>query len=275
MEIKRDPHHQIDYGRRSAIRKISVGVGALTAISVLPEQWTRPIIEQIVLPAHAAPSGIVLNDPCELTLTAGDQASTSVTVRVRGQITPAVAGLGARVTATASGGSSQSAQVNSQTNSQGAFEATVTVNGGPGITAVAILSSIDGASGQARCSVNVPPGGAATTTTVSPQTTAGVTTTTTTTTTTTAAPCNASAGEYSDADGVTFTWPGGGGPTQLGPGVAPPGCTLDGNPTGVFAGSAAEATGILGSSAIAISVSPSPPPGCGFYVDEWYMLVCM
>ncbi|MDK9706256.1 MAG: hypothetical protein OEL83_04320 [Desulforhopalus sp.] len=47
----------VDKGRRSAIRKIAVGVGVLAGVSILPEKWTRPIIGQITLPAHAQTSG--------------------------------------------------------------------------------------------------------------------------------------------------------------------------------------------------------------------------
>lgn len=49
----------IDTGRRKAMCKIAVGVGALAGLSVLPEQWTRPLIGRIVIPAHAATSGEV------------------------------------------------------------------------------------------------------------------------------------------------------------------------------------------------------------------------
>jgi hypothetical protein len=45
--------------RRQALSKIGLGVGVLAGISVLPEQWTKPIIGQIVLPAHAVCS------PCQ------------------------------------------------------------------------------------------------------------------------------------------------------------------------------------------------------------------
>jgi hypothetical protein len=48
----------LDAGRRSAMRKLAVGVGVLAGISVLPERWTRPIIGEIVLPAHAQTSGL-------------------------------------------------------------------------------------------------------------------------------------------------------------------------------------------------------------------------
>jgi hypothetical protein len=48
----------VDQERRSALRKIAVGVGVLAGIAVLPERWTSPIIGQITLPAHAQTSGI-------------------------------------------------------------------------------------------------------------------------------------------------------------------------------------------------------------------------
>jgi hypothetical protein len=65
METKRDILEMdtggggFDKGRRRAMRKIAVGVGALAGLSVLPEQWTRPLIGRIVIPAHAQTSGEV------------------------------------------------------------------------------------------------------------------------------------------------------------------------------------------------------------------------
>lgn len=44
--------------RRKAIKKIAVGVGVVTGYSVLPEKWTKPIVGQMVLPAHAETSGV-------------------------------------------------------------------------------------------------------------------------------------------------------------------------------------------------------------------------
>lgn len=65
METKNDVQEMdaggggFDQGRRRAMRKIAVGVGALAGLSVLPEQWTRPLIGRITIPAHAATSGEV------------------------------------------------------------------------------------------------------------------------------------------------------------------------------------------------------------------------
>ena len=43
--------------RRKAIKKIVAGVGFALGCSVLPEKWTKPVVGQIVLPAHAETSG--------------------------------------------------------------------------------------------------------------------------------------------------------------------------------------------------------------------------
>lgn len=59
--------------RRKAIKKISLGVGVLVGCSVLPEKWTRPIIGQIALPAHAVTSAPVL---AEVTAATGDYNTT-------------------------------------------------------------------------------------------------------------------------------------------------------------------------------------------------------
>ena len=43
--------------RRTVIRKLAVGTAALAGCSLLPEKWTRPILEFGALPAHATTSG--------------------------------------------------------------------------------------------------------------------------------------------------------------------------------------------------------------------------
>lgn len=155
-------------GRRTALRKLLVGVGALTAYQVLPTKWTKPIIDQIVLPAHAGTSGVSLNDPCSVSLTKGTRSSSSVTVRVDGFVTPPTANLATAIVATPAGAGSQ-VTVNTTTAADGTFGATITVPGGPGITAVGIVVMVTGADGSASCSVNVPK--------ASPTTTASTSTT--------------------------------------------------------------------------------------------------
>ncbi len=79
--------------RRKTIKKLVIGAGALAGYSMLPEQWTKPIIEQIILPAHAQTSGLTLIDPLTLTLLSGTQTSATVSVRVAGAVSPATQNL--------------------------------------------------------------------------------------------------------------------------------------------------------------------------------------
>lgn len=147
------PGYAID--RRSALRKIAIGTGVLTGLAVLPESWTRPIIQQIVLPAHAATSGSTLHDPCTVTLLSGDNASAEVTIAVNGFVTPPVGNLDATITATAVGGAGASTTAQTKTSADGTFSAILTIGGGPGITAVNVVTTVEGAAGAARCSVNM------------------------------------------------------------------------------------------------------------------------
>ncbi|MCI5132389.1 MAG: hypothetical protein D3904_12940 [Candidatus Electrothrix sp. EH2] len=80
--------------RRTAMKKIAVGVGALAGISALPDKWTAPIVEGIVLPAHARTSAhLVICPDLTLTLLDGTQSSEAVAVRVQGCVTPATGGV--------------------------------------------------------------------------------------------------------------------------------------------------------------------------------------
>ncbi|MCI5140058.1 MAG: hypothetical protein D3922_16995, partial [Candidatus Electrothrix sp. AR1] len=74
--------------RRKTIKKLVIGAGALAGYSLLPEKWTKPVVEQIILPAHAQTSGITLINPLTLTLLSGTQGSTIVFVRVSGAVVP-------------------------------------------------------------------------------------------------------------------------------------------------------------------------------------------
>lgn len=43
-----------DTTRRDVVRKITIMVGGAVTLVALPSQWTRPIVQSIVAPAHAA-----------------------------------------------------------------------------------------------------------------------------------------------------------------------------------------------------------------------------
>ncbi len=148
-----DPQNQ---GRRTALRKLLVGAGALTAYQMLPTKWTRPVIDQIVLPAHAGTSGISLNDPCDLAVTKGTTGSSSVTVRVDGLVTPPTANLPVAIVADPVGGNGPPVTVNTTTAADGTYGATITVNGGPGITSVNVVTTVTGVDGSASCTATVP-----------------------------------------------------------------------------------------------------------------------
>lgn len=147
--------YETDEGRRSALKKIAAGAGFLAGCAVLPERWTQPIIGQIVLPAHAGTSGSTLHDPCTVTVTAGDQGSTSVTVLVSGFVTPPTSNVPVHIVATATGGSGASVSADTATDADGNFSVSLAVGGGSGITAVSATTTATGATGSATCSVNV------------------------------------------------------------------------------------------------------------------------
>lgn len=42
--------------RRKILRTLVAGGGALTAAKITPEQWTKPVVEAVMLPSHAATS---------------------------------------------------------------------------------------------------------------------------------------------------------------------------------------------------------------------------
>lgn len=149
--------------RRTAMKKIAVGVGALATIGALPEKWTQPIVSQIVLPAHAGTSGSSLNDPCSVELLSGTQADSSVTIQVSGFVTPPSGGLTVIIVATPQPiGDAFKETATASTANDGTFLANITVYGGPGITSVSVSTSVAGAEGTATCSLNIP-GGSTTT----------------------------------------------------------------------------------------------------------------
>ena len=44
-------------GRRQLLKALAVGGGAVVVGNSLPESWMKPVIESVVLPAHAQASG--------------------------------------------------------------------------------------------------------------------------------------------------------------------------------------------------------------------------
>ncbi|PIE66277.1 MAG: hypothetical protein CSA26_01145 [Desulfobacterales bacterium] len=152
--LEHDPQNQ---GRRKAVKTIVGGVSAIAAYNLMPANWSKPLVEQVFLPAHAGTSGATLNDPCSVRVIRGNQSSQVVVVRVKGFITPATGNLPVRIVGTANlmGGGSSSKKVKTTTHSNGSFEANISLNG-PGVMSVSVRTTVEGASGSAECSVNVP-----------------------------------------------------------------------------------------------------------------------
>jgi len=147
-----------DRSRRSALKKLAIGAGVLTGYQVLPIQWTKPLIEQVVLPVHAQTSGFSLTDPCEsVTLVSGNQDSTTVIINVQGSVSPPTANVAIFIVATVTGGTGESTTANTVTNTNGQYTLNgIVVNGGPGIISVNVEITAAGATGSANCSVTVP-----------------------------------------------------------------------------------------------------------------------
>ena len=52
-----------DESRRKLLKSIAAGSGAIVAGKSLPENWTKPIVNSVVLPAHAVTSGQAPSSP--------------------------------------------------------------------------------------------------------------------------------------------------------------------------------------------------------------------
>jgi len=48
-----EPQEVENAGRRKAIRKLMIAGGVVSGAATLPEEWTKPVIESLVVPAHA------------------------------------------------------------------------------------------------------------------------------------------------------------------------------------------------------------------------------
>lgn len=64
-----DAHHKPDTSdaNRDRRRKLLAGGGTVLGAAAFPKEWTRPVFETVILPAHAQTSGSVLGDQLPLT----------------------------------------------------------------------------------------------------------------------------------------------------------------------------------------------------------------
>lgn len=67
-------HNKHTKARRKLLKTSIVGAGAVIAGKSLPEQWARPVVESITLPAHAQTSLLSAGGPLLLSVTAIDDS---------------------------------------------------------------------------------------------------------------------------------------------------------------------------------------------------------
>ncbi len=156
-----------DPSRRKMVKALVGGVTVLAAYHTLPTNWSKPLISQISLPAHAATSGttedvITLNDPCRVSYL--DEVEPGVGVfRVEGYVTPPTAGLAVSVSiSSVVRATSTIVDTNSgttTTDSLGTFSLDITVGIGGGANGVDVVTTVAGAVGSATCSDTEQPNG--------------------------------------------------------------------------------------------------------------------
>jgi hypothetical protein len=68
-----------DTTRRDVVKKITILVGGVATLIELPARWTRPVVESVIAPAHAALSGTTTT-----TTTAAPTTTTTTTTQPAG-----------------------------------------------------------------------------------------------------------------------------------------------------------------------------------------------
>ena len=74
-------------GRRKLLKSIAAGSGAVIAGKSLPESWSKPVVDSVILPVHAQTSPCT---PCNidgLYCTGGGENSTTFNVSATGNVT--------------------------------------------------------------------------------------------------------------------------------------------------------------------------------------------
>ncbi len=116
-------------GRRKIIKNIVGGVTTLAAYNLLPAKWGVPLVESVILPAHAATSGTSMHDPCSITWTEfidiGDLANASMRFQVTGYVSPPTGGVSIHIVVTPENSAGPSVAVDTTTQSDGTYSAYV------------------------------------------------------------------------------------------------------------------------------------------------------
>lgn len=86
--------------RRKAVRNILMAGGsAFTASKLASTEWTKPVIESVVLPAHAATSNVAfsINDPVSLSYSCTSSTYGNFLIDITGYIDQPIAGITVRL----------------------------------------------------------------------------------------------------------------------------------------------------------------------------------
>jgi len=68
-----------DTTRRDVVKKITIFVGGVATLIELPARWTKPVVESIIAPAHAALSAATTTTAAPTTTAALTTTTTSTT----------------------------------------------------------------------------------------------------------------------------------------------------------------------------------------------------
>lgn len=152
LETHGFPH---DGSRRRVLKTMVGGVTAATVYHLMPACWTKPIVDAILLPAHAATSGAILEDSCQIAVLSGDSTSNWLELQVTGFISPPIGGLvTTMVVNPVAAGDPLTAETT--TAADGTFASgPLLITGGPGITEVTVTTTVAGVEGSAQCSATL------------------------------------------------------------------------------------------------------------------------
>ncbi len=135
--------------RRKIVKSLVGGVTALAAFQSLPTNWSKPIIEQVFLPAHAATSGTTVE--CNTSPLPFDDLNYNWNLSI--SIMPQVAGENLYIsrTVTESGGNTQVVNLTLVTDATGSFSLNDSFEMATFVR-VDYVITLDGSASTATCS---------------------------------------------------------------------------------------------------------------------------
>lgn len=149
--------------RREMLRKILAGSGIVIGAGSLSGKWSRPVIDSVILPAHAQTS---LSDPCALSVTV---ISGGVEVVVTGLVLPPTGGVVVTILVELLSAATvvDTITIMATTNATGVYTSALVTLSGMGATEVRATTSLSGV-GSAVCQEFLPTTTTTTTTTKPP-----------------------------------------------------------------------------------------------------------